>query len=242
MARAGRNVGPAPTVPTIAGGPNLRRTEWRARFGPNGWCLRFANGARITVRWPPSPPRPRSTTTPARASSTRSSPARGGSAAAHAAQLVAALRADGARAPRRRRAPARRDLHAAGDHLRADRRGRPQGPPVPARPRPADHPGRRVDRRSSAAWRSASARSTRFVDDVYHAREIVRDGHRAVAAGRLAQPLRARRARHPPAGRRLLPRRRLRPRARRRRHAGRCSRTTCARRRASPTCSRTAWR
>ena len=56
-----------------------------------------------------------------------------------------ALRADGPRAPRRRRAPARRDLHAAGHHLRADRRGRPQGPALPAGPRAADHPGRRVD-------------------------------------------------------------------------------------------------
>ena len=57
----------------------------------------------------------------------------------------------------------------------------------------------------------------RFVDDVYHAREIVRAG---IVPWRLVvsqKPLRARRARHPAAGRRLLPRRRLRPRARRRR-------------------------
>ena len=70
-----------------------------------------------------------------------------------------------------------------------------------------------------------------FVDDVYHAREIVRDG---IVPWRLVvsrAPLRPRRARDPAAGRRLLPRRRLRPRARRGRHAGRCSRTTSARRR-----------
>ena len=57
----------------------------------------------------------------------------------------------------------------------------------------------------------------RFVDDVYHGREIVHDGDRAVAAGRVAAGVRARRPRHPAARRRLLPCLRLRPRARRRR-------------------------
>ena len=58
----------------------------------------------------------------------------------------------------------------------------------------------------------------RFVDDVYHGREIVHDGHRAVAADRRRAPAFARAAHgDPAAGRRLLPRLRLRPRARRRR-------------------------
>ena len=61
----------------------------------------------------------------------------------------------------RGRAPARRDLHAAGHHVRRRRRRATAPvarPPVPARPRAADHPGRGVDARSSAASRSASAR------------------------------------------------------------------------------------
>ena len=56
-----------------------------------------------------------------------------------------------------------------------------------------------------------------FVDDVYHAREIIHDGK--VPWELVVSParVRPRRARHPPARRRLLPRLRLRPRARRRR-------------------------
>ena len=125
--------------------------------------------------------------------------------------------ADGPRAPGRRRAPARRHLHAAGHHLRADRRGRPQGPAVPAGPRAAHHPGGRVDpdqaRPGPAHPRAQRLRRRRLP----RARDRPRR-RRAVAAGRLAQPLRPGRPRHPPARRRLHPRGRLRPRARRRRH------------------------
>ena len=127
-------------------------------------------------------------------------------------------RADGPRAPRRRRAPARRDLHAAGHHLRADRRGRPQGP---ARSRSTSCRGSsrpRSGSRSSAASRSASARSTRFVDDVYHAREIVREGivpwRLVVSRSHFARVVHGIR---PPGGV-YTPRRRLRPGPRRRRH------------------------
>ena len=81
-----------------------------------------------------------------------------------------------------------------------------------------------------------------FVDDVYHAREIVRAGIVPWSLIVSRPELRAAGAR--------------RPRARRRLHAtsaavtscaaatapGGCSRTTCARRRGSPTCSRTGWR
>ena len=116
------------------------------------------------------------------------------------------------------------------------------------RPFPLDLVPRILPARSGRTIKRGLAQRIRalnhFVDDVYHGREIVRDG--IVPWQLVVEPpaLRARRARHPPAGRRLLPRRRLRPRARRRRHAGGCSRTTSARRRASPTCSRTAsrWR
>ena len=77
----------------------------------------------------------------------------------HAAALVAALERLGPEHLAGRRAPARRDLHAAGHHVRRDRRGRPvKDRPVPARPRPADPARPRSGRRSSAAWRSASAR------------------------------------------------------------------------------------
>ena len=56
-----------------------------------------------------------------------------------------------------------------------------------------------------------------FVDDVYHAREIVHEGIVPWELIVSRSALRARRARDPPARRRLLPRLRLRPRARRRR-------------------------
>ena len=63
--------------------------------------------------------------------------------------------------------------------------------------------------------------------------------HRAVGAGRLAAGVRPRRARHPAAGRRLLPRLRLRPRARRRRLVEGARGQRPHAERASPTCSRT---
>ena len=241
MARAGRKVGPAPTVPRIAGGRNLPRTEWRLALARTvgAFGLRTVQGSRsdgLRARYGADRvPRPRGLPRrglrrPARLRRRSRGPARRGP------------RADGARAPGRRRAPARRDLHAAGHHLRADRRGRPgQGPSVPARPRAADHPGRRSGSRSSAASRSASARSTRFVDDVYHAREIVREGivpwRLVVSRSHFARVVHGIR---PPGGvYRTWPAATwcATPTAR-----GRCSRTTCARRRASPTCSRTAWR
>ena len=56
-----------------------------------------------------------------------------------------------------------------------------------------------------------------FVDDVYHAREIIHEGIVPWELVVSRPGVRARRARHPPARRRLLPRLRLRPRARRRR-------------------------
>ena len=83
------------------------------------------------------------------------------------------------RRPRRRRAPPRRDLHAAGDHVRDDRRGRARArAPVPARPRAAvlTGPEWTVVKRGLAQRIRAL---NHFVDDVYHGREIVRDGHRA---------------------------------------------------------------
>ena len=123
---------------------------------------------------------------------------------------------------------------------RADGDG-PVRPPVPARPGAADHPGRRVAHDQARA-RAADPRAERFVDDVYHGREIVHDGHRAVGAGR-------RRAPRSPAPRTASARPAAStatspaatscatPTAR-----GRCSRTTSARRAGSPTCSRTASR
>ena len=118
-----------------------------------------------------------------------------------------------------RRPHARLDLHAAGDHVRRRRarRRRPGArPPVPARPRPADHPGRRVAHDQARA-RPADPRAQRV-----RRRRLPRPrdrprGDRPVGADRLALGLRPRRARDPPARRRLLPRVRLRPRARRRR-------------------------
>ena len=213
---AGRNVGPAPTVPTIAGRRNLAQDRVACRFGPNGGAFGSTNGARITGdglrarHGADRVPRPRGLP---RRGLRRAGRRRG------AARRAARRRpgADGPRAPGRRRAPARRDLHAAGHHLRADRRGRPEGPALPARPRAADHPGRGVDpdqaRPGAAHPRAQRLRRRRLPRARDHPR-----GHRAVAAGRLAQPLRARRPRHPPARRRLHARRRLRPRARRRRH------------------------
>ena len=118
----------------------------------------------------------------------------------------------------RGRPPPRRDLHAAGDHVRRRRARRRPGarPPVPARPRPADHPRERVDddqaRPRAADPRAQPLRRRRLPRARDHPR---RQG--AVGAGRQPARLRPRRARHPPARRRLLPRLRLRPRARQRR-------------------------
>ncbi len=137
---------------------------------------------------------------------------------AHARTLVEALETLGPDALTAGRPPPRRDLHAAGDHVRRRRARRRSGarPPVPARPRAADHPRRRVDddqaRPRAADPRAQPLRRRRLPRARDHPR---RQG--AVGAGRLAARLRPRRARHPPARRRLLPRLRLRPRARRRR-------------------------
>ena len=100
---------------------------------------------------------------------------------AHAVALAAALADARPRRADRRRPPARRDLHAAGDHVRRRRVGRTARrpgarPAVPARPRPADHPrrasGATIKRGLAQRIRALNA----FVDDVYHAREIVHDG------------------------------------------------------------------
>ena len=117
-------------------------------------------------------------------------------------------------------------------------RRRRAGPPVPARPRAADHPGGRVGA-DRARPRPAAAGAERV-----HRRRLprARDRPRAdrpVGAGARLAAVPPRRPRRAPAGRDLLPRRRLRPGPRRRRHAGGCSRTTAAPRRGSPTCSRT---
>ena len=138
----------------------------------------------------------------------------------HAAALADAPAAARPGVDRVGRPPPRRDLHAAGHHLRRRRpRRRRAGPrpPVPARPRPADHPRATSGGRSSAAWPSASARSTT-------SSTTSTTGARSSTTGivpweLIVSPprLRARRARHPPARRRLLPRLGLRPRARRRR-------------------------
>ena len=81
-----------------------------------------------------------------------------------------------------------------------------------------------------------------FVDDVYHAREIVHDGKVPWELIVSRPGVRPRRARHPAARRRLLPRLRLRPRARRRRHLEGARGQRPHAERASPTCSRTASR
>ena len=159
VARAGRNVGPAPTVPRIAGGRNLHRTAWRARFGPNGSCLRFDERCKDHGAMASEP-----------ATAPIEYHAREGfldEVFAGPARL---------RAPPRRRSSSRRSSRwapstwpppGAGATRSSCSRASPssstgedgpQGPPLPARPRAADHPGRRVDRRSSAASRSASAR------------------------------------------------------------------------------------
>ena len=126
---------------------------------------------------------------------------------------------DGPRRARRGRAPARRDLHAAGHHVRGHRRGRPA---VKDRPFPLDLVPRILPADEWDHIKRGLAQRIRalnhFVDDVYHGREIVREGIVPWRLDRQPLALRARRARHPPAGRRLLPRRGLRPRARRRRH------------------------
>ena len=98
----------------------------------------------------------------------------------HAVALAAALADLGPDALTDAGRHARLDLHAAGDHVR-----RRAGPDVPTA-RCATGRSRSTSSRgssppasgatSSAAWRSGSARSNAFVDDVYHAREIVHAG------------------------------------------------------------------
>ena len=85
----------------------------------------------------------------------------------------------------------------------AGRRRRPvQRPPVPARPRAADHPGRASGTTIKRGLAQRIRALNHFVDDVYHGREIVRDGHRAVGADRHAAPHFARAAHgiRPPGG------------------------------------------
>ena len=102
---------------------------------------------------------------------------------------------------------------------RASRRvARSSDRPFPLDLVPRILPGARVGRTIKRGLAQRIRALNHFVDDVYHGREIVREGIVPVAARRQPLALRARRARHPPARRRLLPRRRLRPRARRRRH------------------------
>src|SRR4051812_30172507 len=174
MARAGRNVGPAPTVPRMAAGPNLRRTEWRRALaravgafgsptvqGSGSDGLRARHGADRL-------PRPRGL------------PRRGLRRPAGLGRRarVAARRgtgADGARAPRCRRAPARRDLHAAGDHLELTGEDGPKDRPFPLDLVPRIIPAEEwipIKRGLAQRIRALNA----FVDDVYHAREIIREG------------------------------------------------------------------
>ena len=142
-----------------------------------------------------------------------------GAPRAHAAALAAALEALGRDGARRRRPPARRDLHAAGHHVRRRRRRRRRADAT-ARSRSTSCRGSSRPRSGRTIKRGLAQRIralNHFVDDVYHGREIVHDGMVPWDAGRLAAGVRPRRARDPAAGRRLLPRLRLRPRARRRR-------------------------
>jgi hypothetical protein len=115
------------------------------------------------------------------------------------------------------RPPPRRDLPAAGHHLRRDGRGGAgQGPAVPAGPRPADPAGARV------GPHRARPRATHPRAQPLHRRRLPRardrpGRDRPVAADRQPLALRARRPRGAPAWRRVLPRRRLRSGPRRRR-------------------------
>jgi hypothetical protein len=130
----------------------------------------------------------------------------------HAAALAAALRALG---PERLAAAGRRrDAIFVQQGITFDTTG--EDGPTLERPFPLDLVPRILP---ASEWthikRGLAQRIralNRFVDDVYHAREIDPRRHRALAPRREPQPLRARRARDPAAGRRLLPRRRLRPR------------------------------
>ena len=156
------------------------------RFGPNGWCPRFANGARITVGWPPSPPRPRSSTTPARASSTRSSPGRG---APPPLTPRSSSRPSSRWDPRTSPPPgagATRSSCSRGSRSTPTRRGRP----VKDRPFPLDLVPRIIPaeewthdqaRPRAAHPRAQPLRRRRLPRARDHPR-----GHRAVAAGRLA--------------------------------------------------------
>ena len=211
-------MGPAPTVPTIAGGRNLHRTEWRAALARTVACLRFderckdhgSDGLRAR-HGPDRVPRPRGLPRRGLRRAGRAPPA------PHAAQLVAALEQMGpehlAAAGRRRDAI----FMQQGITFELTGEDGPKDRPFPLDLVPRIIPARRVDpdqaRPGAAHPRAQRVRRRRLP----RARDRPR-GHRAVAAGRLAQPLRARRARHPPAGRRLHARGRLRPRARRRRH------------------------
>ena len=163
----------------------------------------------------------------------------------HALALAAALAELGPEALVGRRPAARRDLHAAGDHVRRRRARTPTGPvrdrpfPLDLVPRiiPADE-WRTIKRGLAQRIRALNA----FVDDVYHAPRDRPRGHRAVGADRLAL------------GASPAPRTAIRPPGGVYCHvsgcdlvrdadgSGRCSRTTSARRAASPTCSRTASR
>ena len=238
MARAGRNVGPAPTVPRMAGGPNLGRTEWRAALARTvvpSLCERCKDHGPILE------PAIRSTTRPGGFFDEVFAPGGVPRAARRAARRRA--RAAGARAARRGRAPPRRDLHAAGHHVRRDRRGRPgQGPPVPARPRPARScPAEEwttIKRGLAQRIRALNALRRRRLP---RARDRPR-GHRPVEARRHAAatsraPCTA--SARPAASTATSPAATscATPTA-----PGRCSRTTSARRRASPTCWRTASR
>ena len=156
----------------------------------------------------------------------------GGAPRAHARTLVAALAAlgpDGLAAAGRRRDAIFMQQGITFDA--ADRRGRPGRD----RPFPLDLVPRIIPAAEWTTIKRGLAQRIRalnaFVDDVYHGREIVRERARAVGAGRLARALRARRARHPPAGRRVLPRRAAATSSATATARGRCSRTTSARRR-----------
>ena len=122
----------------------------------------------------------------------------------HARTLVEALERARPRGADAGRPPPRRDLHAAGDHVRRRRAGRRRPgprPAVPARPRAADHPGRRVDD-DQARPRAAHPRAQRLRRRrLPRARDRPRR-HGAVGAGRLARRRFARAAHgiRPPGG------------------------------------------
>ena len=163
-----------------------------------------------------------------------------GSRAPHARTLVEALEALGPEALTA--AGRRRDAIFMQQGITFDAGGPGDGP-VRDRPFPLDLVPRIIPADEWTTIKRGLAQRIRalnhFVDDVYHAREIIHDGKVPWELVVSRPGVRPRRARHPAARRRLLPRLRLRPRARRRRRleGARGQRPHAVA--ASPTCSRT---